>query len=491
MANEKPAGGRPSARRAAAPAGRPLFSAVPEEGPSDGDQDPIRADAADIWSDRFKFQDDIYGEVFFNRLEHDVIDTPEFQRLFRVSQLGLIDLVYQTANHTRGAHSIGTCHVAKKLVRLLNENRQHLLHVASNRRPPSVPHVSQAEAILIRLGALLHDIPHAPYSHDIERKSHRHPTYDGEKTRSAAGAYDKHDDYARNATFFVLIADPSRSVLARVLRHYSPAFHACVLRDAAEHDHLSEFRKTLTAHPWSDVESELLPQLLLHLFVFERPEDGSTQYEAPLAHNFDTRPQNWGLGPPGAHKEYHLAWYQPYRHDVIGNTLSADLLDYLLRDIRHLGLNRGLDQNLLNSYVLAKYVPSFSGIESDASRVGSKALYRCALDLDDYKRGTFRTEPLNDLFRLLDLRHEIHEKAVNHRVVQSAVAMMSRCIQLLGEDRRPKQQEIIGIGRPTAALSGDEQFLSTLFEHSRSADGEDGVIQSLLRSSVNGEFIGR
>jgi hypothetical protein len=44
---------------------------------------------------------------FLNSVERDAVDTPEFQRLFRISQLGFVDLVYQTANHTRGIHSIG------------------------------------------------------------------------------------------------------------------------------------------------------------------------------------------------------------------------------------------------------------------------------------------------------------------------------------------------------------------------------------------------
>ena len=53
-----------------------------------------------------KFQDDIWGEINLNYLECDVVDTPEFQRLFRTSQLGFVDLVYHSANHTRGTHSI-------------------------------------------------------------------------------------------------------------------------------------------------------------------------------------------------------------------------------------------------------------------------------------------------------------------------------------------------------------------------------------------------
>jgi hypothetical protein len=67
---------------------------------------------SDLFEDQFEFIDDIHGQISLNRLERDVIDSPEFQRLFRLSQLGFVDLVYPTANHTRAVHSIGACHVA-------------------------------------------------------------------------------------------------------------------------------------------------------------------------------------------------------------------------------------------------------------------------------------------------------------------------------------------------------------------------------------------
>ena len=60
-----------------------------------------------------KFQDDVWGQIRLNDVERDLIDTPEYQRLFRTSQLGFVKLVYHTANHTRVAHSIGACRIAE------------------------------------------------------------------------------------------------------------------------------------------------------------------------------------------------------------------------------------------------------------------------------------------------------------------------------------------------------------------------------------------
>src|SRR5262249_22759902 len=82
----------------------------------------------------------------------------------------------------------------------------------------------------------------------------------------------------------------------------------------------------------------------------------------------------------------------------------------------------------------------------------------------DHKRGTTRIEAINDVFRLLDLRHEIHEKAVMHRVVQAANAMMSRSLLMIGERNRPGLDDIVRLGAPEHALSGEDSLFTALME---------------------------
>ena len=128
-----------------------------------------------LFKNRHKFQDDVWGQIKLNDLERDVIDTPEFQRLFRTSQMGFVDLVYPTANHTRGAHSIGACHIANLLIDKLNQNTGELHNTGTETLIERYARfeISEPERLLIRLGALLHDISHVPLSHDVERKAHR------------------------------------------------------------------------------------------------------------------------------------------------------------------------------------------------------------------------------------------------------------------------------------------------------------------------------
>ena len=59
-------------------------------------------------------RDSVYGDIRLNEIEVEVMDNPQFQRLRRIKQLGLISLIYPGANHTRFEHSIGTMHIASK-----------------------------------------------------------------------------------------------------------------------------------------------------------------------------------------------------------------------------------------------------------------------------------------------------------------------------------------------------------------------------------------
>lgn len=332
--------------------------------------------------------------------------------------------------------------------------------------------ISPAEQVLIRLGALLHDISHIPLSHDLEKKTHKvvfsnaHNGDEGLRTRSYYGFYDKHDDYDRNPHLYLILCNEDKSVLARLLTSYSKEFHKYLSSDSnlAVHPHLQDFISLLpqAKHAGWDPDLRLLPELLFHLLTYEKSEDAHTA-ERKLATAFESgKPHfsKWGLGPETLRKRMHDSWYQPFRHDIIGNTLSADLLDYLQRDAQRLGIDRHADQYLLNYYVLVRY--DRNGVDPIAATESAYPRYRCAIDLHDHKRGTPRVGLVNEIFRLLDLRHEIHEKAVMHRVVQAANAMLSRALLLL--DDKPTLSDLVKVGDRTHSLHGDESFFQELLQ---------------------------
>lgn len=108
-----------------------------------------------------RLRDPVHGLITFDDkkeielLAWNLIDTPEFQRLRRIRQLGVSEFTFPGAVHTRFAHSIGVFHTARTLVGVL---RRELGETTFN--------LPKANTALI--AALLHDLGHGPFSHTFE-----------------------------------------------------------------------------------------------------------------------------------------------------------------------------------------------------------------------------------------------------------------------------------------------------------------------------------
>ena len=109
-------------------------------------------------SSKRSYLDPIHQDIILDRavpeqaLIIDLIDTPEFQRLRRIHQLGVSYFTFQGAEGSRFTHSVGVMHVASRMMSILGEKCQTV-----ERLKP-----------LILASALLHDVGHGPYSHVTE-----------------------------------------------------------------------------------------------------------------------------------------------------------------------------------------------------------------------------------------------------------------------------------------------------------------------------------
>ncbi len=99
--------------------------------------------------------DPIYGFISItNPLVYDLIQHPYFQRLRRITQMGLSYLVYPGAHHTRFHHALGCMHIMQRTVQVLKFKGIE---------------ISPEEETALDIAILLHDIGHGPFSHAMER----------------------------------------------------------------------------------------------------------------------------------------------------------------------------------------------------------------------------------------------------------------------------------------------------------------------------------
>ncbi|XP_057685987.1 deoxynucleoside triphosphate triphosphohydrolase SAMHD1 [Corythoichthys intestinalis] len=103
------------------------------------------------------FNDPIHGHVELHPLLVKIIDTPQFQRLRNIKQLGGTYFVFPGASHNRFEHSIGVGYLAGHLVKALNERQPELL-------------ISQRDILCVQIAGLCHDLGHGPFSHMFDAK---------------------------------------------------------------------------------------------------------------------------------------------------------------------------------------------------------------------------------------------------------------------------------------------------------------------------------
>ncbi len=100
------------------------------------------------------FNDPIYGFIpIHSVLIFEIIEHPYFQRLRRISQMGLSYLVYPGVHHTRFEHALGSLFLMQKAILVLRSKKIK---------------ISKVEREALQIAILLHDVGHGPFSHTLE-----------------------------------------------------------------------------------------------------------------------------------------------------------------------------------------------------------------------------------------------------------------------------------------------------------------------------------
>lgn len=302
------------------------------------------------------FTDPVHGDIHLNRLELACVDSPPFQRLRRIKQLGETHLVYPGAVHTRFSHSLGALRLAQHLLDRVRNQGQGLHAVEdlladwgrdSERR--------WAEAtVLARLGGLLHDLCHVPAGHTIE------------DDLGLLEAHDENDD-----RFRALWNDLRESVSV----------------DIATGRHGGEKIATAVSATLLDRDGPLYGQL--RGLIVSKGE---------------------GVTPISDMK-------YPFCADLVGNTICADLLDYLARDHLFAGLPHSLGRRFTSAFFIV-------GAE--------RGPYSKRLALNIMRDEHERTDIVSELLKALRYRYELTERVLVHHAKLAADAMLGEAIERWG-----------------------------------------------------------
>lgn len=104
-------------------------------------------------ADKRIVHDPIHGSIEIDGVFKEILDRHEIQRLHSIKQLGLGNMVFPGANHTRFEHCMGVYHLAGRMSKALNLSRE--------------------DDLAVRAAGFLHDICHSPFSHTLEEQMER------------------------------------------------------------------------------------------------------------------------------------------------------------------------------------------------------------------------------------------------------------------------------------------------------------------------------
>ena len=294
----------------------------------------------------------VHGFVRLTNIEMMIVNHPAFQRLGTIYQLGHTHLVYRGATHRRFEHVLGTLHVAQMMVDAVKDNhrrarKREAEQLASSLRPARLANALSDVEIVF--------VRLAALLHDIGHLPEGHTLED------ELGFLDKHDKPSRINTVLDVMDWPGGETLS--------------LRSVID----------LNYRSWLKGDEITPSQLLIQIVAKDPPKEFRTVAESILRVDVC--------------------------RDIVGNTICADLLDYLHRDWYHIGKPKNFDQRL------------FQYMEIRENHKG-KDEFVISLGV----RPKLRTDAITAILGLLESRYELAEAVLFHRTKCAAAAMLERAL---------------------------------------------------------------
>ncbi len=346
--------------------------------PLSGENKPVRSNKL--------YRDVIFGDIELTPLAVDIIDTPEFQRLDGIQQLGFASFVYRNAKHTRFDHSIGIYHESKNMIRTIRNN-----HVRFNMPPieniltglhPNGENKFNTFVEIIGIAALLHDITHIPSGHALEDE--------------LKSLYLKHDDikslrlynylYDKNSNLCKIFSNPNNYL------------------SFISNDDLRDLIFLILKYKYNPNDESYIPfEEILKVTKREIVDDSQKQMILKLEDIYKKFTSKENL------------WFEPFMSEIISNTISADLLEYLKRDVWGTGLDSSIDSRIEKYFVIKK------DAITDKHHLVIKLMGEKGL----------RPDTISAIIDLMELRYALAEKVYYHKTKVAADVMLGKLLEIV------------------------------------------------------------
>ena len=330
----------------------------------------------------------IHDFIRFTEDEVKIIDHPAFQRLEKVYQLGQAHLVYRSATHKRMEHALGTVWVAQKIVNAIEASFRRFKKKGSKEESNCAfsEPLTPLEIRFVRLAALLHDIGHLPAGHTLEDELGLLEPHDGD---SRLDLVFRKDDWIIGLSSKPL-GDLINSLYSQYIKSGSP----------------------------TDTPTSILKRII----------SKDTKFT-------DTQIAGVRIG---------------VCRDIVGNTICADLLDYLYRDWYHIGKPKFFDRRLFE-YMQIRCHPT-TNVPQFVISYG--------------ERNRPKRDAISSILDLLEARYNLGESVLFHPTKCAAAAMLERGISELLAHIPPneKNQWLDGLENRILAYSDEELITAFLKE---------------------------
>ncbi|XP_048840193.1 deoxynucleoside triphosphate triphosphohydrolase SAMHD1-like [Brienomyrus brachyistius] len=336
------------------------------------------------------FNDSIHGHIWLHPLLVRIINTPQFNRLRNIKQLGGAYFVYPGASHNRFEHSIGVAHLAGRLVRALRKQQPEL-------------HISPRDELCVQIAGLCHDLGHGPFSHMFDGtfipKMHPDSKWKHEKASVEMFKYMVKKNKLKEdmKKYNLKLPEDLVFIIEQINGPLKPDEHQKLVDKLTESQ--DQAAKSTESQDQAAKSTESQDQAAKSTESQDQAAK-STESQDQAAKSTESQDQD-------AWPYYGRPESKSFLYDIVANKrngIDVDKMDYFARDCHHLGIR--------NNFDFERFL-----------------MFARVCDTVERKQICARDKEAHNLYEMFHTRYRLHRQAYQHRVVKIIETMIAEAFE--------------------------------------------------------------